>query len=90
MHQGLASAQALYETTLDLLEEALRLWPGVNVRMHYVDKLLAANRANSLNPPPALLTGLHIMTRIQDTQVGSAPVLGLGVQHAMVSPAVVC
>ena len=69
--------QALYDTTLDLLEDALRLWPGVNVRMHYVDKLLAANRANKLNPPPALLTGLHIMTRIQDTQVmalGCAPV----------------
>ena len=65
-----SQAQALYETTLGLLEEALQLWPGVNVRMHYVDKLLSANRANNLNPPPALLTGLHILTRVLDTQVG--------------------
>lgn len=67
--QHAAFVQALYDTTLGLLEEALVLWPGINVRMHYVDKLLSANRANGLNPPPALLTGLHILNRILEIQV---------------------
>ena len=52
-----SSLQGLYDTTLALLEQALHLWPGTNVRMHYVDKLLSANKAQQLNPPPALLTG---------------------------------
>ena len=61
--------QPLYDATLGLLEQALHLWPGTNVRMHYVDKLLTANKAQQLNPPPALLTGLHVMSLVLEIQV---------------------
>ena len=64
-----SSLQGLYDTTLALLEQALHLWPGTNVRMHYVDKLLSANKAQQLNPPPALLTGLHVMSLVLTIQV---------------------
>ena len=65
--------QGLYDTTLALLEQALRLWPGTHVRMHYVDKLLSANKAQQLNPPPALLTGLHVMSLVLSIQVAPCP-----------------
>lgn len=59
----------LYQHTLGVLSEALALWPGVPVRVHYIDKLLTANQHAHLDPPPALLTGLQVMRRVLDAQV---------------------
>lgn len=61
--------QVLYKHTLGVLSEALALWPGAPVRVHYIDKLLTANQQANLNPPPALLTGLQVMRRVLDAQV---------------------
>lgn len=70
-------AQVLYKHTLGVLSDALALWPGVPVRVHYIDKLLSANQQQTVDPPPALLTGLQVMRRVLDAQVQSA----LGLSH---------
>ena len=61
--------QVLYQHTLGVLSDALALWPGVPVRVHYIDKLLSANQQQTVDPPPALLTGLQVMRRVLDAQV---------------------
>ena len=48
---------ALFQHTLRLLSQARTLWPSAPLKLHYMDKLLAANTAANLDPPPALLTG---------------------------------
>ena len=48
---------ALFQHTLRLLSQARMLWPSAPLKLHYMDKLLAANTAANLDPPPALLTG---------------------------------
>ena len=66
---GVGVMQLLYQHTLGVLSEGLALWPGIPVRVHYIDKLLSANQQQNLDPPPALLTGLQVMRRVLDAQV---------------------
>lgn len=49
--------QGLAREALALLEGALALWPATPVKLHYIEKLIQQNQAQSLDPPPALVIG---------------------------------
>ncbi|KAK9813301.1 hypothetical protein WJX72_012102 [[Myrmecia] bisecta] len=64
-------AQLLHDMqrhTLELLSEAIALWPASQTRMAYLDKLLASQPPGLAAPPPAVITGLEIMNRLMEAQ----------------------
>ena len=52
--------QGLAREALALLEGALALWPATPVKLHYIEKLIQQNQAQSLDPPPALVIGARL------------------------------
>ena len=60
--------RSMNEQSLKLLSEAMRMWKPVNIKMAYIEKLLASNAQRNLNPMPALVTGLDVMKRALDEQ----------------------
>jgi hypothetical protein len=52
-----ADFASLHRHTLGLLSDALALWPSVPVKITFLNKLLDANLAQNVDPPPTLVTG---------------------------------
>ena len=59
--------QLMHKHTLAVLSDALTLWPTALVKLHYIEKLLTANLAANMDPPPALVTGLQVMSEVRNT-----------------------
>lgn len=62
--------QALYKQALELLTQALEVWPHANVKFNYLEKILSAQQpvGQSKDPSTALSQGLDVMNKAVEKQ----------------------
>lgn len=59
----------MYKQGLDLLTQALEVWPNANVKFNYLEKLLGNLTASqSKDPATALAQGLDVMNKVLEKQ----------------------
>ncbi|XP_075091326.1 uncharacterized protein LOC107801589 isoform X2 [Nicotiana tabacum] len=62
-------ASLMYKQALDLLSQALEVWPNANVKFNYLEKLLSnAPPSQSKDPTTALAQGLDVMNKVLEKQ----------------------
>ncbi|GLT44576.1 hypothetical protein SLA2020_184620 [Shorea laevis] len=62
-------ASAMYKQALDLLSQALEVWPNANVKFNYLEKLLnSIQPSQSKDPSTALAQGLDVMNKVLEKQ----------------------
>ncbi|XP_010548285.1 PREDICTED: transformation/transcription domain-associated protein-like isoform X2 [Tarenaya hassleriana] len=61
-------ANTMYKQALDLLSQALEVWPNANVKFNYLEKLLSSMPSSQSDPSSALAQGLDIMNRVIEKQ----------------------
>jgi transformation/transcription domain-associated protein len=61
---------AMYKQALDLLTQALEVWPHANVKFNYLEKILSAQQpaGQSKDPATALAQGLDVMNKAVEKQ----------------------
>jgi len=62
--------QAMYKQALELLTQALDVWPHANVKFNYLEKILSAQQpaGQSKDPATALAQGLDVMNKAVEKQ----------------------
>ena len=59
----------MYKQALDLLTQALEVWPNANVKFNYLEKLLGnLTPSQSKDPATALAQGLDVMNKVLEKQ----------------------
>ena len=58
----------MYKQALDLLSEALEVWPSANVKFNYLEKLLSSMPPSQSDPSTALAQGLDVMNKVLEKQ----------------------
>ncbi|EPS61409.1 hypothetical protein M569_13388, partial [Genlisea aurea] len=59
----------MYQQALDLLSQALEVWPNANVKFNYLEKLLSsAPSCQSKDPSTALSQGLDVLNKVLEKQ----------------------
>lgn len=62
-------ATLMYKQALELLSQALEVWPNANVKFNYLDKLLSSIQpSQSKDPSTALAQGLDVMNKVLEKQ----------------------
>jgi transformation/transcription domain-associated protein len=62
-------ASLMYKQALDLLSQALEVWPNANVKFNYLEKLLGSIQpSQSKDPSTALAQGLDVMNKVLEKQ----------------------
>ncbi|XP_057469291.1 transcription-associated protein 1-like [Actinidia eriantha] len=62
-------ASQMYKHALDLLSQALEVWPNANVKFNYLEKLLGSIQpSQSKDPSTALAQGLDVMNKVLEKQ----------------------
>lgn len=62
-------ASTMYKQALELLSQALEVWPNANVKFNYLDKLLSSiQQSQSKDPSTALAQGLDVMNKVLEKQ----------------------
>ncbi|CAH9105798.1 unnamed protein product [Cuscuta europaea] len=62
-------ASVMYKQALDLLSQALEVWPNANVKFNYLEKLLnSIPPVQSKDPSTALSQGLDVMNKVLEKQ----------------------
>ncbi|KAJ3683868.1 hypothetical protein LUZ60_014095 [Juncus effusus] len=62
-------SSAMYKQALDLLTQALDVWPNANVKFNYLEKLLGnLAPSQSKDPATALAQGLDVMNKVLEKQ----------------------
>ncbi|XAR57979.1 Non-specific serine/threonine protein kinase [Bertholletia excelsa] len=63
-------ASQMYKHALDLLSQALEVWPNANVKFNYLEKLLNSIQpsSQSKDPSTALAQGLDVMNKVLEKQ----------------------
>ncbi|KAJ0977267.1 hypothetical protein J5N97_012741 [Dioscorea zingiberensis] len=60
-------ASSMYKQALELLTQALEVWPNANVKFNYLEKLLSnIQPSQSKDPATALAQGLDVMNKVAD------------------------
>lgn len=61
---------AMYKQALELLSQALEVWPTANVKFNYLEKLLSSLQPSGQNKDPstALAQGLDVMNKVLEKQ----------------------
>lgn len=59
----------MYKQALELLTQALEVWPNANVKFNYLEKLLSnIQPSQSKDPATALAQGLDVMNKVLEKQ----------------------
>ena len=58
----------MYKQALELLSQALEVWPTANVKFNYLEKLLSSIQPPSKDPSTALAQGLDVMNKVLEKQ----------------------
>lgn len=59
----------MYKQALELLSQALEVWPNANVKFNYLEKLLSSiPPTQSKDPSTALAQGLDVMNKVLEKQ----------------------
>lgn len=59
----------MYKQALELLSQALVVWPTANVKFNYLEKLLSSVQpSQSKDPSTALAQGLDVMNKVLEKQ----------------------
>ncbi|KAK3007679.1 hypothetical protein RJ639_014816 [Escallonia herrerae] len=62
-------ASLMYKQALELLSQALEVWPTANVKFNYLEKLLSSIQpSQSKDPSTALAQGLDVMNKVLEKQ----------------------
>ncbi|KAK9039755.1 hypothetical protein V6N11_014947 [Hibiscus sabdariffa] len=62
-------SNTMYRQALELLSQALEVWPTANVKFNYLEKLLSSVQpSQSKDPSTALSQGLDVMNRVLEKQ----------------------
>ncbi|XP_010526797.1 PREDICTED: transformation/transcription domain-associated protein-like [Tarenaya hassleriana] len=61
-------ANTMYNQALDLLSQALEVWPNANVKFNYLEKLLSSIPPSQSDPSTALAQGLDVMNKVIEKQ----------------------
>ncbi|KAL6498032.1 hypothetical protein OROGR_028429 [Orobanche gracilis] len=62
-------ASLMYKQALELLSQALEVWPSANVKFSYLEKLLSSTPSSqSKDPSTALSQGLDVMNKVLEKQ----------------------
>ncbi|KAL0449733.1 UNVERIFIED_CONTAM: putative transcription-associated protein 1 [Sesamum latifolium] len=62
-------ASLMYKQALELLSQALEVWPSANVKFNYLEKLLSSTPSSqSKDPSTALSQGLDVMNKVLEKQ----------------------
>jgi transformation/transcription domain-associated protein len=63
-------SSSMYKQALDLLTQALEVWPNANVKFNYLEKLLGnlTPSSQSKDPATALAQGLDVMNKVLEKQ----------------------
>ncbi|KVI08775.1 Armadillo-type fold [Cynara cardunculus var. scolymus] len=62
-------ASLMYKQALELLSQALEVWPSANVKFNYLEKLLSSiPPTQSKDPSTALAQGLDVMNKVLEKQ----------------------
>ncbi|CAI9110926.1 OLC1v1011036C1 [Oldenlandia corymbosa var. corymbosa] len=62
-------ASLMYKQALELLSQALEVWPNANVKFNYLEKLLSSiSPSQSKDPSTALAQGLDVMNKVLEKQ----------------------
>ncbi|XP_051127175.1 transcription-associated protein 1-like isoform X2 [Andrographis paniculata] len=62
-------ASLMYKQALELLSQALEVWPNANVKFNYLEKLLSSSPSSqSKDPSTALSQGLDVMNKVLEKQ----------------------
>uniref|UniRef100_A0A2P2JR38 Uncharacterized protein MANES_01G145600 n=1 Tax=Rhizophora mucronata TaxID=61149 RepID=A0A2P2JR38_RHIMU len=62
-------ASIMYKQALQLLSQALEVWPNANVKFNYLEKLLSSIQpSQSKDPSTALAQGLDVMNKVLEKQ----------------------
>ncbi|XP_047310383.1 transformation/transcription domain-associated protein-like [Impatiens glandulifera] len=62
-------ATLMYKQALDLLSQALEVWPTANIKFNYLEKLLSSIQpSQSKDPSSALAQGLDVMNNVLEKQ----------------------
>ncbi|KAJ0977296.1 hypothetical protein J5N97_012770 [Dioscorea zingiberensis] len=62
-------ASSMYKQALELLTQALEVWPNANVKFNYLEKLLSnIQPSQSKDPATALAQGLDVMNKVLEKQ----------------------
>ncbi|KAL8246880.1 hypothetical protein R6Q59_008096 [Mikania micrantha] len=62
-------ASLMYKQALELLSQALEVWPNANVKFNYLEKLLSSiPPTQSKDPSTALAQGLDVMNKVLEKQ----------------------
>lgn len=62
-------ASSMYKQALELLTQALEVWPNANVKFNYLEKLLSnIQPSQSKDPATALAQGLDVMNKVLERQ----------------------
>ncbi|XP_031399627.1 transformation/transcription domain-associated protein isoform X2 [Punica granatum] len=62
-------ASNMYKQALELLSQALEVWPNANVKFNYLEKLLSSIQpSQSKDPSTALAQGLDVMNKVLEKQ----------------------
>ncbi|MQL91496.1 hypothetical protein Taro_024111 [Colocasia esculenta] len=62
-------ASSMYNHALELLSQALEVWPNANVKFNYLEKLLGSIQpSQSRDPAAALAQGLDVMNKVLEKQ----------------------
>ncbi|KAF1875106.1 hypothetical protein Lal_00007722 [Lupinus albus] len=60
---------AMYKQALELLSQALEVWPNANVKFNYLEKLLSSIQpSQAKDPSTALAQGLDVMNKVLEKQ----------------------
>ncbi|XXG86133.1 hypothetical protein AAC387_Pa11g1088 [Persea americana] len=60
---------SMYKQALELLSQALEVWPNANVKFNYLEKLLSSLQpSQSKDPATALAQGLDVMNKVLEKQ----------------------
>jgi transformation/transcription domain-associated protein len=61
---------AMYKQALELLTQALEVWPNANVKFNYLEKILTSLQptGQSKDPLTALAQGLDVMNKVLEKQ----------------------
>ncbi|CAN0918697.1 Transcription-associated protein 1 [Linum grandiflorum] len=62
-------ATTMYKQALELLSQALEVWPSANVKFNYLEKLLSSIQpSQAKDPSTALAQGLDVMNKVLEKQ----------------------
>ncbi|GAB4848475.1 hypothetical protein Ancab_003180 [Ancistrocladus abbreviatus] len=62
-------ANLMYKQALELLSQALEVWPNANVKFNYLEKLLSSIQpSQAKDPSTALAQGLDVMNKVLEKQ----------------------